>query len=130
MRKMRRCTKRADGGFSLAEVLISLSLLSFALVSLGSFTVKFISLSAHTYARAQARSYAVEQLEQLRRQPYSEIETIPAGPIDGADGFTRAVTVTRVGGPTAVEDYKIVTVEVRPPGGLTPVRITSAITAT
>jgi Tfp pilus assembly protein PilV len=119
---------RQTSGFTILEVLIALFLVTFTVLALGGFTLKFLQSATGSTNRGLARSFAVEQLEDLRGRPYRQLETLPPSPIPGADGFTRSVTVTRVGGSKQGQDYKIITVEVRPPGTF-PVRLTTVVSA-
>ena len=116
-------------GFSIVEVMIALGVFAIALVSLCGFLLKLNDVSGESYAQSLARSHAVEQLEEVRRQPYSQIQPESTVEIQGLAGFTRSVSVQRIGGPTAIRDYKIITVDVQPPGDIAPVRLTTAIAA-
>lgn len=122
--------REREEGFSLIEVLISLTILSMALMSLASFTVSFVHMSGTSYARSRARALAVEMLEEIRREPFEQIQSIGATEVPGTEGYLREVVVREVGGPTGVRHFKIVSVEVEPPGGLPPVKLSSAVSET
>lgn len=121
--------REAEGGFSLIEVMIAMHIITFAMLVMGGYMLDQLSVTGSTYAASIARSHAVEALEDLRRQRYSELASQATAPIPGTEGFMQTVTVQRVGGPESVDDYKIITVEVQPPGDLSPVRLTTAVAA-
>lgn len=119
---------RRSDGFTVIETLIALYLVTFVVVVLGGFSLRYMQSSTASTNRTLARALAVEQLENIRRLSYQDLASLPSRPIDGAQGFTRSVTVTRVGGPNQLQDYKVITVEVQAPG-TSPVRLSVAISA-
>ncbi len=120
---------RGRGGFTLIEVMIAMHVIAFAMVILGGYMLTLLEVSGETFARSIARSLAVEYLEEVRRQPYAELQSQPAAPLPEEPNFTRTVTVRRVGSPTSPQDYKIITVEIKPPGDIPATRLTTAVAA-
>ncbi len=116
-------------GMGVVEVLIAIVLFSVATMMGGRFIVYFIQQVSVSETRAQATEFALEELEQVRFSPYEEILPIAAAPVPEDPNYIRRVDVVEVGAddPTALYNYRIITVTVSPPGDLNAVRVTTAV---
>ncbi len=116
-------------GLGLLEVLIAIVLFTVAMLMGGRFVVGFIHQVGVSEVRAQATEFAVEELERVRLLPYEDIAAIPPAPVPDEPAYTRKVDVAEVGAenPTALYNYRTITVTVTPPGGLEPVSVSTAV---
>ncbi|HEY5220461.1 MAG TPA: hypothetical protein VIJ16_11665 [Gemmatimonadaceae bacterium] len=129
-----RSQLRARPGFSLAEMVVALGILTGALLGLA----LFVSKMAHTTSTAQLLSVGSElvanRIETVKSNPtYATIDTFATteSTISGSTdykGFKRQTLVKHVGGAvTDSVDYRIVTVIVTNPLLTSPVRKTTII---
>ena len=118
-------------GMSLVEIVVALTILTGAMLGLGQFSVRFTQTMTQTRQSSTALDLAADRLEDVKVAPtyagidgYAGTETAP----NGMKGFKRTTIVNRIGGlPNSVVDYRIVTVEVRGPAVIVPVRKTTII---
>lgn len=125
--------RRRRNGMTLIEVMLSVVILSGALLGMGAFTTNFARSVKAAELRSVADQLAIDRLEQVKASGrYARIDTLFAGKIEtnaqGHAGFTRKTNVRHVGGSAgALYDYRIVTVEVTTAALVKPVRKTTII---
>jgi prepilin-type N-terminal cleavage/methylation domain-containing protein len=116
--RVARVVKRARRGMTLLEVLVAMTMLAGAMLSLTGFALRLAASSASAKVEAIADELASDRLEQAKtRRTYAAIDSLIAteNPAPGPRGvgFVRKTAVKRVGGlATDSVDYRIVTVEV------------------
>ena len=116
-------------GIGVLEVLVALILFSVAALMGGRFIVQFVHQVGVSEARAQATEFAVAELERVRLLPYEDVAATEAVPVPEEPGYTRSVEVSAIGDddPTALYNYRTITVTVNPPGALDPVSVSTAV---
>lgn len=116
-------------GVGVLEVLVALIVFSVAALIGGRFIVQFVHQVGVSEARAQATEFAVKELERVRTLAYEDVTASEAEPVPEEPGYTRAVEVSAVGDddPTALYNYRTITVTVNPPGALDPVSVSTAV---
>ncbi|MHB1861917.1 MAG: type IV pilus modification PilV family protein [Gemmatimonadaceae bacterium] len=127
---------RARAGFSLAEVLVALVILTAALLGLALFVSRMAHATSDSRLLGTATELVTNRIETIKSiTNYASIDTCAitestiAGSPDYA-GFTRQTLVKHVGGGVADSvDYRIVTVIVTNPVMSAPVKKTTAIAA-
>jgi type IV pilus modification protein PilV len=67
--------KRNQGGFTILEVLIAVSVFSFALLALAQMQIMAIQTNATSQQRTTAITLAQDKMEILKRLPYTQIST-------------------------------------------------------
>lgn len=107
-------------GMTLVEVIIAITLLSGALLSMGAFVARFATVTGNTALRGEANELVADRLEEVKGAlKYATIETNYAkaeAVIVNHPGFSRQTLVTHTGGlPPSVYDYKTITVIVTNP---------------
>ncbi len=126
---------RTRRGFSLAEVIVALTILTGSLLGFAVIAQKFTRSNTDVLSRTLASEIATSRIEQIKGarnytalvSTYNNVNESWVSPNPWA-GFTRQTLVTRTG-PTATADYVTVTVLVSG-RGLTPaVRRTTSIAA-
>ena len=113
-------------GFTLIEVVMSLMILSVAILGMQAMAggmVKRVTLSNTQLAAIQL---AEDRVDLIRLEPvYANLPSyaITENPVTGYPGFIRITRVVQTLTTTTngVTDFRRITVEVRPPGGLSPV---------
>lgn len=123
---------RIRRGLTLIEVMIALTILAGAMLSIAAYMTKFAKVIAASDVKATANEIAAEQLEAVKAAPrYTAIDSMYAGTVTMASpyvGYTRKTQVTRTGGgATDFYDYKTITVTVTNPRLSTAVVKTSVI---
>lgn len=126
---MTRAERMQDrSGLTLIELMVATVLVGTAVLLAGRFIVEVVAQIGISETHAQATEYAMEETERIRLLPYDSIQAVARAPIPGAPEFYREVEVRDVGGgSTDIYQYRVVTVTVEPPGGKTPVRVTTAV---
>jgi prepilin-type N-terminal cleavage/methylation domain-containing protein len=115
---MRRSLTAVRRGMTLMEVIVALTILAGALLSLTVFAARLSAASSAAKLDAQADELASDRLEQAKnKRTYAAIDSLIAteNPPPGPRGlnFVRTTSVRRIGGqPTDSMDYRIVTVTV------------------
>lgn len=119
MRSHRRAA-RLRRGMTLIEVIISIVILSGAMLGLANFVRKFQHGVSDTTSQTLASDLATQRLEQIKGDRLytgltanygSVVETFATDPV--YKGFTRTTVVTRCAScPTAINDYTTVTVSI------------------
>ena len=127
-----RWNRRRRRGMTLVEVMVSLGLLGGVLLGMVAFGIRLAQSATVARIKANAGQLISDRLEQVKGAPrYSAIDSMFAATetaIPNFAGYTRQTLVTRVGGqPSDTIDYRLITVEVRHPRLLKPMRKTSAI---
>src|SRR5262245_3209035 len=112
-----RSRLRARKGLTLIEVMIALTILSVATLSIAAYMTRFARSISSSDVKATANEIAADRIEEVKGAPrYSAIDTLYPGTttMNGAyKGFTRKTYVTHTGGgPSDFYDYKTITVEV------------------
>jgi len=125
---------RKQSGFTLIEVVVSISLLSGVLLALGGFAFRLAQSTGNARVAAIASQLVADRIETVKgAQRYAAIDTLYPGtenPVSGYPGFVRQTLVQHVGGaPTDSVDYRVVTVEVRSARLPSPMRKTTLIAA-
>lgn len=129
-----RSIHRTRRGMTLIEVMMALTILATAMLSIAGFMSKFAHAVAVSDVKNTANELASEQLETIKNAPrYSAIDTLYPGtvPLDTPYvGYTRKTIVAHTGGGAAdLYDYKTVTVVVSNPRLSTPIKRTTIIAA-
>lgn len=115
---MARSLTRVRRGMTLMEVIVALTILSGALLSLTVFAARLSAASTAAKLDATADELANDRLEDAKnRRTYAGIDSLIAteNPVPGPRGvgFQRTTAVKRIGGqPADSMDYRIVTVTV------------------
>jgi len=123
---------RRRRGFTLIEVMISLVILTVALLGTASVTGWFVHTVATSGRSSAASQLAADRIEEVRLQPdYGVLESFAATEtgFPSLPGFTRVTQVVRVGGTGMSTDYKKITVTVTGPGLTAPVSRTVSVAA-
>lgn len=119
-------------GMTLVEVIVSIVLLTGALLSMGAFIARYANVQGTMQRRIEANELVADRLEEVKGAlQYATIESNFAkteATITGHPGLTRQTLVTRTGGAApSLYDYKTVTVIVNGPGLKTPSKKTTVI---
>lgn len=119
-------------GMTLIEVIVSIVLLTGALLSMGAFIARYANVSGTMQRRIEANELVADRLEEVKGAlSYNTIEANYAkteATLTGHPGLKRQTLVTRTGGAApSLYDYKTVTVIVTGPGLKTPSKKTTVI---
>ncbi len=114
-RQKRAVTRIAREGMTLIEVMIAITILATAMLSIAAFMAKFAHAVAISDVRNTASEIASQALEQAKTSPrYSAIDSLYAGTTNLVApyvGYSKTMIVTRTGGTApALYDYKTLTV--------------------
>ncbi len=119
-------TERA--GFSLLSVLVAIVLFAVALLAGGRSIAQSVHQVGLSETHAQAREFAIEEMERIRLLLYEDIVSLATAPVPEAPRYLRSVDVAIVGAePEELYAYRLITVTVQPPADLPPVSISSAV---
>ena len=140
---MKRCFQNRSGsppplelnpraGMTLIEVIVAMTLLAGALLSMGAFIAQYSKATGAMTIRSEANELVADRLETVKGAlKYSTIETNYAATemsIPNHPSFKRQTLVTHTGGlPPSLYDYKTVTVIVTPPALKTPAKKSTII---
>lgn len=125
----------ARAGMTLIEVIMALTILATAMLSIAVYMTKFAQVVSASDVKATANEIAADQIETVKGAPrYTAIDSAPyVGTVSmtGAyAGYTRKTFVTHTGGGAAdFYDYKTVTVVVDNPRLSSSVKKTDIIAA-
>jgi Tfp pilus assembly protein PilV len=119
---------------TLVEVVMALTILATAMLSIASFMGKFARIVAVSDVKNTANELASQRLEEVKNAPrYAAIDTLYPGTVALAApyvGYTRRTQITHTGGGASdLYDYKTVTVTVSNPRLGTPIKRTTMIAA-
>lgn len=119
-------------GMTLIEVIVSIVILSGALISMGAFMARYANVSGTMQRRIEANELVADRLEEVKGAlSYTTIEANyvkTEATITGHPGLTRQTLVTHTGGAApSLYDYKTITVIVNGPGLKTPSKKTTVI---
>ena len=64
---------REDKGFTLIEVIIAISILTFGILAVGAMQGAALRGDSYAYSRTEASTWAQDQLEQLMSMPYNQM---------------------------------------------------------
>lgn len=98
---------REDSGFTLLEVIIAISILTFGILAVGAMQSAALRGDSFAYGRTSASTLAQDALETQMAQPYASMDS---GSRDDGN-YTITWTVTTIG--TGTTAYKTITVTVR-----------------
>jgi len=126
--------KQMRKGLTLIEVMMALTILACAILSMAAYLTKFARTVASADVLATANEIAADRLEAVKASPrYAAIDSLYTGTsaLTGSyQGYTRVTTVTHTGGGNAdLYDYRTVTVTVTNARLSKPVSKTSIIAA-
>jgi prepilin-type N-terminal cleavage/methylation domain-containing protein len=129
-----RALRGARSGMTLIEVLMALTILAGAMLSIAAYMSKFAAAIARSDVKATANEIAADQIETIKSAPrYQAIDSMYAGTVVMTGtyaGYTRKTLVTRTGGAAAdFYDYRTITVVVSNSRLPTPVKKTDIIAA-
>ena len=121
-------------GMTLIEVMVAITILAIATLSIAGFMGKFARIVAVSDVKNTANELASQRLEEVKNSPrYSAIDSLYPGTIALPTpyvGYTRQTLVTHTGGGTSdLYDYKTITVIVSNPRLPTPIKRTTIIAA-
>lgn len=119
---------------TLIEVIISITILAIATLSIAGFMGKFARIVAVSDVKNTANELATQRLEQIKNAPrYSAIDTLYPGTQALASpyiGYTRQTLVTHTGGGSSdLYDYRTITVVVSNPRLSAPIKRSTMIAA-
>jgi Tfp pilus assembly protein PilV len=118
---------------TLMEVLIAVTILATAMIGMAEFMAKFAHATKTSAVQAGALDLATQRIDSVLHSPtYVSIDSMAATETVSADSTTyqRQTLVEHVGGgPSDTQDYRIITVVVTPPAGITASRKTTVIAA-
>ncbi len=126
--------KAARKGMTLIEVIMAITILAVATLSIAGFMGKFARIVAVSDVKNTANELASQRLEEIKNAPrYTAIDTLYPGTLALASpyvGYTRQTLVTHTGGGSSdLYDYKTVTVLVSNPRLPAPIKRTTIIAA-
>jgi prepilin-type N-terminal cleavage/methylation domain-containing protein len=126
--------KAVRNGMTLIEVMMAVTILATAALSIAGFMAKFAHIVAVSDVKNTANELASQRLEEIKNAVrYSAIDTIYPGTVALSDpytGYRRQTLVTHTGGGSRdLYDYKTVTVLVTNPRLGTPIKRTTIIAA-
>lgn len=126
--------KAARNGMTLIEVMMAITILAIATLSIAGFMGKFAHIVAVSDVKNTANELASQRLEDVKNSPrYSAIDSLYPGTVALATpyvGYTRETLVTHTGGGTSdLYDYKTITVVVSNPRLSAPVERTTIVAA-
>ncbi len=124
--------RRREGGFTLIEVAIAISLLGIVVASLMAATARLTRSVTDDRVRTIATAAVDAQLALARSWPtYTTLSATYAGTTANTPlpGLTRTTTIVRTGGTGLVNDYFRVTVSVAGTGLATPIARTISVAA-
>ena len=121
-------------GMTLIEVMVAITILAIATLSIAGFMGKFARIVAVSDVKNTANELASQRLEEVKNSPrYSAIDSLYPGTVALPTpyvGYTRQTLVTHTGGGTSdLYDYKTITVIVSNPRLPTPIERTTMIAA-
>jgi prepilin-type N-terminal cleavage/methylation domain-containing protein len=119
-------------GMTLLETLVAVAILATAMIGMAEFMANFAHATKTSAVQAGALDLATQRIDSIMHSAtYASIDTMAAVETVSADSTTyqRQTLVQHVGGGLATQDYRIVTVVVTPPGGITATRKTTVIAA-
>lgn len=90
--------RRKKNGFTLVEVLVSLAIISIALVLLLELFNNSVKFSASSKAKYDALTIASTEIETLTSKPYSDVTSNTFTKVLGKNSFTCEIIVTEVEG--------------------------------
>jgi prepilin-type N-terminal cleavage/methylation domain-containing protein len=126
--------KAARKGMTLIEVMIAITILAVATLSIAGFMGKFARIVAVSDVKNTANELASQRIEEIKNAPrYAAIDTLYPGTLtlpSPYDTYTRQTLVTHTGGGNAdLYDYKTVTILVSNPRLDAPIKRTTIIAA-
>lgn len=132
MSRLVRSRRSARRGMTLLEVVVAMSILGGALLSMAALMARLAHATGTARLQTIANQLAADRLEVVKSAPrYTAIESLYVRTelsIPGYPGYTRRTMVRRIGGqPTDSIDYKTVTVEIANAQLGRPVRRTTVI---
>jgi len=98
---------KEDRGFTLLEVIIAISILTFGILAVGAMQSAALRGNNFAYGRTSASTLAQDALEDLMALPYASMAN--GNRTEG--NYSITWTVTQIG--TGTEEYKTITVTVR-----------------
>lgn len=121
-------------GMTLVEVMMALTILATAMLSIASFMGKFAHIVAVSDVKNTANELASQRLEEIKNAPrYTAIDTLYPGTValtTPYSGYTRKTQVTHTGGGSSdLYDYKTITVTVSNSRLGTPIKRTTMVAA-
>jgi type IV pilus modification protein PilV len=124
---------RDEGGFTLIEVIIAMTILVVVILAMATAAGQFVRMTAQSEAQTVATQLAEERFATMLMDPsYDDLETNYEGTestIPDRPGFTRVTDITQVGGAGQAQDFKRITVTVNGPGLTAPVVRTTTVAA-
>lgn len=126
--------KAARKGMTLIEVMMAVTILATAMLSIAGFMGKFARIVATGDVKNTANELASQRLEEIKNAPrYSSIDTLYPGTVAMSTpytGYSRQTLVTHTGGGSAdLHDYKTITVIVSNPRLSAPIKRTTIVAA-
>ncbi len=126
--------RTARSGMTLIEVMMAVTILATAMLSIASFMGKFARIAAVSDVKNTANELASQRLEEIKNAPrYTAIDTLYPGTVAMATpyvGYSRKTQVTHTGGGASdFYDYKTITVTVSNPRLATPIKRTTMVAA-
>ncbi len=124
---------RRRRGFTLIEVLVAVVILGVVVMAIASALAKFMHVVATSDRDAAALELVEDRLQQIQMDPnYNGLDTLYSateGNFPTLVGYTRATTVSHVGGTGQANDYRLIMVTVNGPGLASPIKRSVTIAA-
>jgi hypothetical protein len=126
-------TRHRRNGMTVVEMLVVVVMLATAMLAMAQFMAGFAHATKTSAVRARSLDLVTDRIDSVEHAPtYVSIDSMAATEMVNADSsiYTRVTTVQHVGGaPTDTLDYRVVTVNVTPGGGVASARKTIVIGA-
>ena len=113
-------------GFTLIELIVAAGVLIMVVLGMATTTVRFVRTVAESDWRATAIELAEDRIQLIAMDPdYEQLEAKYVGTeanFPTLEGVTRETFIVHIGGAGETEDFKRITVTVRGPGLVDPVK--------
>jgi prepilin-type N-terminal cleavage/methylation domain-containing protein len=127
-----REARRMRRGMTLIEVIMAMAILVGVILVLGGFSFKFARATGQAHLVITANEIAASQIDAVKQQQsYDKVDLLKGDAVIYKDFTTFNVhtDVLQVGGSTATQDYRYVTVTVKHPSMTKVISKTTAIAA-
>jgi prepilin-type N-terminal cleavage/methylation domain-containing protein len=123
---------RPRRGMSLVEVIMAMAILVGVILVLGGFSFKFARATGQAHLVITANEIAASRIDAVKQQQtYDKVALLAGDSVVYKDftSFNMHTDVLQIGGPTATQDFRYVTVTVKHPSMTKVISKTTAIAA-